>query len=291
MSLSDVIYSQATQNRAKKNSIDLVPNDIDLCNTSDYILSIVPPRDAIATAQRIVNASSNSSFKRRSNPLYFLDLNAISPKSSRAINDLFAKSSPDIRFIDGGIIGGPPKQQQDGTWTTPSIPVSGPHHLSKAQPSGDKLAEVLNTKQINDTIGAATGLKMCFASLSKGFTALAIQSFTTAYNLGVIPELRAHMEEYNPSGLKTAEKSLPAMCPKAYRWVHEMREIAETFEADGGFEKDESSFRSIAEVFELVADGTELGMETTEDRKRGKTAEDVAALMSEGTARRKEKTD
>ncbi len=62
-----------------------------------------------------------------------------------------------------------------------------------------------------------------------------------------------------------------------------MREIAETFEADGGFEEDESPFRSIAEIYELVASGTELGKEVTGQRQRGKTAEDVAALIGEGT--------
>ena len=146
-------------------------------------------------------------------------------------------------------------------------------------------------KHVNSTIGSATGLKMCFASLTKGFTALAIQSFTTAHNLGVLDSLKEHMETYNPAGLKIAERSLPDMCPKAYRWVHEMREIAETFEADGGFEKEESSFRSVAEIYELVAEDTVLGEEKTEDRRRGKTAEDVARLCSEATAKRKEKTD
>ena len=99
------------------------------------------------------------------------------------------------------------------------------------------------------------------------------------------------MAEFNPAALKTAERSLVAMCPKAYRWVHEMREIAETFEQDGGFEEGESSFRSIAEVYELVANGTELGGETVEERKLGNTAEDVARIVSEGTKRRKEKSD
>jgi hypothetical protein len=146
-------------------------------------------------------------------------------------------------------------------------------------------------KHVNSTIGSATGLKMCFASLSKGFTALAIQSFTTAHNLGVVDELKAHMEEFNPAALKNVERSLPNMCPKAYRWVHEMQEIAETFEADGGFEAKESSFQSIAEVYALVADGTVLGEEKTEDRKRGTTADDVAKLVAEGTARRKMKTE
>ena len=268
-----------------------MPTDNDLFKDSDYILSIVPPRDALATAKRIVNASSSSSVRQRANPLYYLDLNAVSPKSARETGDLISRSSQNVRFIDGGIIGAPPSQKDGGSWNRPSVPASGPYRLDEAEPAGKQLAEVLNVKHVNDTIGAASGLKMCFASLTKGYTALAIQSFTTAHNLGVIPELKSHMEEYNPAGLKIAEKSLPSMCPKAHRWVHEMREIAETFEADGGFEETESSFRSVAEIYDLVANGTELGKEVTEDRKRGKTAEDVAALVSEGTAARKLKTD
>jgi hypothetical protein len=251
----------------------------------------VPPRDAIATAQRIINASSSSGAKQRPEPLYFLDLNAVSPKSARTINDLISQTTPAINFIDGGIIGGPPSPKDDTTWSRPSIPNSGPHRLEDAKPNGHHLAQTLNVKHINGTIGAASGLKMCFASLSKGFTALAIQSFTTAYNLSVIPELKEHMAEFNPAALKTAERSLVGMCPKAYRWVHEMREIAETFEADGGFEAQESSFRSIAEVYELVSSGTELGGEKVGERVRGLTVEDVARGVSEGTARRKVKTE
>lgn len=267
-----------------------MPDDIELCNTADYILSIVPPRDALATAQRIVIASSNPSFKKRNRPLYFLDLNAISPRLARETNDLFNESSPDVRLIDGGIIGPPPKLKGDGTWFRPSVPVSGPHKLADAQPSGKHLAEVLNMKHINDTVGSATGLKMCFAALSKGFTALAIQSLTAAHNLGCMPELKEHLEQFNPGAAKSIE-TVTRMPPKAYRWVKEMEEIAETFEADGGYEERESIFRPIARVYELVADGSDLGKEKTEERKRGKTIEDVALLMSEGTARRKQKTD
>lgn len=266
-------------------------SDVELCNTADYILSIVPPRDALATARRIVNASSDASYTKRSNPLYFIDLNAISPRSSREINDLFAKSSPDVRLIDGGIIGGPPRKNDDSTWYRPSIPVSGPHQLAEAELSGKHLAEVLSVKHVNDAIGSATGLKMCFASLSKGFAALAIESFTTAHNLGVTEQLKEHLEWGNPAAGKMAERMLVNMPPKAYRWVHEMDEIAQTFEDDGGFEGSESIFRPVAKVYDLVANGTELGKEITEDRKRGKTPDDVALLMSEGTQRRKQKTE
>ncbi|KAF2173108.1 hypothetical protein M409DRAFT_17057 [Zasmidium cellare ATCC 36951] len=282
--------SQATQDRAKRNFVQLVDTDVDLCNKADYVLSIVPPRNAIATAQRIAKAAMKPDFKARSNPLYFLDLNAISPKSSREIDSLFTQSSQ-IRFIDGGIIGGPPNLKDDGTWSKPSIPLSGPHSLSSAQPSGEHLAQILNMRHINNTIGSATGLKMCFASLSKGFAALAIQSFTTAQNLGVLDELRTHLDEYAPGNRARAEKGLTGMPPKAYRWVAEMEEIAATFEADGGFNADESIFRSIARVYDFVANGTELGKETMENRSRGTTADDVARLMAEGAERRKVKTD
>lgn len=62
--------------------------------------------------------------------------------------------------------------------------------------SGENLAQVLNVKHISDRIGPATGLKMCFAALSKGFMALTIQSFTTAQNLGVVNELRVLIDEW-----------------------------------------------------------------------------------------------
>lgn len=266
-------------------------DDETLCNDADYILSIVPPKDALGNAKRVATAASSPNFKKRTNPLYFLDLNAISPALAREISDVFAQSSPHVRLVDGGIIGGPPKKMENGEWDAPSIPVSGPHQLSQSKSSGEHLAKVLSVKHVNDTIGSATGLKMCFAGLGKGFIALSIQAFTTAHNLGVLDELKEHLESFNPRAARAAERGLPGMCPKAYRWVYEMEEIAQTFETDGGFNQNESPFRAIAQIYDLVANGTELGKEKTESRNRGKTADDVALLMSEGNSRRKMKTD
>ena len=53
------------------------------------------------------------------------------------------------------------------------------------------------------------------------------------------------MEVFNPSALKQAEKALPGMCPKAYRWVHEMEEIQRTFGEEGGFEGGEEILRGL----------------------------------------------
>lgn len=243
----------------------------------------------VAIAKRVVAAATDPGFTERTNPLYFLDLNAVSPQSARDTGELFASAAPAVKLIDGGILGGPPSAKDDGSWYRPSIVVSGPVRLHEAQPSGENMADVLNIRHINDTLGSASGLKMCFAAIHKGFTALALQSLTTANSLGVLSELQEHLNE-SPLGPQVF-KSVPAMPPKAYRWVREMEEIADTVEEDGGFSREESIFRPIAEVYELVTNGTELGKEQTENRQRGKTAEDAARLTSAGLEKRKLKAE
>ena len=241
----------------------------------------------MATAKRI--ASLAQEHRKQKTPLYYIDLNAISPRSASSVGNLF-QSTP-IRFVDGGIIGGAPKLKDSDppTWYKPSLVVSGPDSLQDAPVSGANLAEVLNMKHIAATIGPASGLKMCFASLSKGFIGIAIQTFTTAHILGVLPELQDHLEIYSPGAGERAKIGLVSMPPKAYRWVREMEEISDTMAEEGGFEKD--LFRGISEVYRVVAEDTELGEEKTESRKKGKTAENVAKLMAEGMKKKKVKTE
>jgi 3-hydroxyisobutyrate dehydrogenase-like beta-hydroxyacid dehydrogenase len=278
---------------------------------ADIILSIVPPRDAVASARRIVDACMSTSVATRAQRVPFLtyiDLNAISPRSAKTIASLMAseassparhrrtssfsfKSEPDIqpipiKFLDGGIIGAPPSRQADKTWKRPSIVVSGP----SAHSLDEELSAILNLKHVSDVIGPASALKACFAALTKGFTALSILSFTTAAACGVLPELQQHLAEFNPAGGAAAERGLVTMPPKAYRWVDEMKEIGETFAHVGGFGEGlggRSVFEGISEVYKFVADGTELGLEKTGSRKRGKTVEDVTKCLREGMQKRR----
>jgi 3-hydroxyisobutyrate dehydrogenase-like beta-hydroxyacid dehydrogenase len=297
VSASNVVFanrktdSEATQKRARESNVELMSTDLQLCNEADYILSIAPQKDTRAIADRVIAAVTDPDFMfmQRKVPLYFLDLNAVSPRTARDAFEHFASSAPAVKVIDGGIVGPPPKLKDDGKWFCPGFPVSGPHRLHEAPVSGEHLAKTLDVSHINDDIGSASGVKMCFAAMHKGFTALATQSLTAAHNLGVLTELQGYLET-SPLG-SYVNSGLPDMPPKAYRWVQEMEEIADTFEQDGGFSREESIFRPIGQVYELVANGTELGKEQTDDRQRGKTAEDVAALTSAGIEKRKLKTE
>ena len=318
-------------------------SDEELVAQVDIVLSIVPPRDALATAKRVADASRSAGNARKeqkgagSDEIIFIDLNAISPRTVAKISSLLASiatvtpapsqpslarrltrtlstaasqtppSAPTtplsihVKFLDGGIIGGPPSRAKDkaseasntastqdaSVWSKPSIPLSGPH---ESLLSSD-LLQTLNMKFVSPKIGTASALKACFASLSKGFAALSILSYTTAATCGVLPELKEHLDNYAPGVRERAEGALTGMPPKAYRWVDEMREIGQTFKSSGGLHAGGSIFEEIAEVYRFVAEDTVLGAEKVGKRKRGTTAEDVAEAIEEGIQKKMQKKE
>ena len=67
-----MFLSQDTVDRAKDAGIEILSSDLDLVQRCAVILSVLPPRDAEATAQRVADALSG---QHRKEPLYFVDLN------------------------------------------------------------------------------------------------------------------------------------------------------------------------------------------------------------------------
>jgi 3-hydroxyisobutyrate dehydrogenase-like beta-hydroxyacid dehydrogenase len=207
---------------------------------ADYILSIVPPRDALSTAERICAAavaSANISSGQRT--INFLDLNAVSPQTARQVASAFERTTG-VTFIDGVISGGVPHEKNEVSeagndamaWHCPTLLLCGPERVQDA-----KLQALLNMEHMSDRIGAATAVKMCFGMTTKGFIALAIQAFTTAHRLGVLDELQEYLGRYKPATLKAAQEGLVRMPHTAYRWFFEMLEMSETAAEYGGFDK------------------------------------------------------
>lgn len=275
------------------------------------ILSVVPPRDAEATAQRLLDALQLVT-RPAASPLYFADMNAVAPSTIKHIAASIDAAGVPVTLIDGSIIGGPPRLANPGPpaagaegsgsgsadadadkdkddWIMPSMPTSGPVAFGDIPGYGAALAAALHARHVGPEIGASSGLKMCFATLSKGFGALAVQSFTTAHRLGVLGDLRHALATQAPARGKQAEAALVGMPPKAYRWVREMEEIARTHAEEGGFAED--LFRGAAGVYRAVAEDPVLGAEKVGQRKRGTTADDVAAAMAEGLERKRKKME
>jgi 3-hydroxyisobutyrate dehydrogenase-like beta-hydroxyacid dehydrogenase len=247
---------------AEKVGIETVDSYEKLVREADIFLSIVPPARAGEVAERVANA-----IRTTGKDLVYVDCNAISPGTVRKVSEIVEGASG--RFVDGGIIGAPPKPGSTGT----RIYASGAH----AGEFGQLRDYGLDIRVIGDQIGQASGVKMCYAALTKGLTALSTELMVAAEALGLSEPLRAEMEISQSTLLGIMKKGVPGMPPKAYRWVGEMEEIARTFEEVG---LTPLIHQGAAEMYRFV-ESTPLGQETPENRTRGQTLDDVVTILAE----------
>ncbi|HEX2215400.1 MAG TPA: DUF1932 domain-containing protein [Xanthobacteraceae bacterium] len=98
-------------------------------------------------------------------------------------------------------------------------------------------------------IGDASALKLCYATLTKGFTALGAASAAAASRAGVADALQRELAASQPAMLAYLTRAVPTMFSKAYRWVGEMEEIAQFYERNG----ERAAFEGIAALYERLA--------------------------------------
>ena len=205
--------SERTRSLAENAEIEDVPTYQALVREADIILSILVPAQAEHAAQTVAHALT----KTRADLIY-ADCNAISPQTVRRIGEIIADVGGD--FVDASVIGPPPQ--------APGLTrfyASGPHvgRFEELTQFG------LDVRPLGDQIGLASAIKMCYASLTKGLTALCTELLTASKILGVSEALTAEFQLSQSVLYERMERSLPTMPPKSRRWIGEMEEIAETF--------------------------------------------------------------
>jgi 3-hydroxyisobutyrate dehydrogenase-like beta-hydroxyacid dehydrogenase len=178
---------------------------------ADIILSIVPPAEAIALAGQL----AGDIVKYRTTPVV-VDCNAVNVETVQKVGDVIAASG--ARFVDGAIIGLPPKPGSAG----PAFYVPGEH----AQDLAVLNQLGLDLRIVEGPVGAASALKMSYAGINKGLTAVGTAMVLAATHAGAADALRDELALSQPHILSRLGVALPDMVPKAYRWVAEMREIA-----------------------------------------------------------------
>ena len=198
---------------------------------SDIVLSVCPPEFATEIAVSVA--------AQRFQGIY-VDANAVSRATAEEIAKIVAKVG--ASFVDGGIIGSPVKRA--GT--------------TRMYLSGEKAAEIaqlfsasmLDARSIGTVPGEASALKVVYAAWTKGTDALILAIRALAAHEGVDQAL---LEEWKISQPALENKCLRAAAvavPKMWRYVGEMKEIADAFAAAGlpaGFHQ------AAAEVSERLA--------------------------------------
>jgi 3-hydroxyisobutyrate dehydrogenase-like beta-hydroxyacid dehydrogenase len=206
--------SSDTQERAEKHSLVETKALYELCDKCSTIISVCPPHAAVMVAEKVLACSFNG---------VYVDVNAISPQRAKHIAGLMKHAG--VKFVDGGIIGGP-AWTPGMTW----LYLSGPH--------ADQVAECfaegpLGTEVIGDEIGKASALKICFAANTKGTTALLCAILAAAEKLGVRKELEKQWSRHGSEFAQNTRKRIVNVTAKAWRFAGEMEEIARTFESVG----------------------------------------------------------
>jgi len=178
---------------------------------ADFFLSIVPPGDALDLVRRLAPALTAANRK----PVY-VDCNAVNTATAAWVSD--AVGATGAPFVDGGIIGGPPRPGDAG----PRLYVAGPNasRVAALRDFG------LDIRVLDGPADAASALKMSYAGITKGFTALASVMLLASVRGGTSKELHAELADSQKALLGWLEGSIPRMYDKAYRWVAEMEEIS-----------------------------------------------------------------
>jgi 3-hydroxyisobutyrate dehydrogenase-like beta-hydroxyacid dehydrogenase len=190
----------------------MIPASDQECAQADYFLSILPPSEALPLAEKMAALIGPSNKK----PIY-VDCNAVSPPTKVCIGNVVTKAgSP---FVDVGIIGLPPRAGYDG----PAMIASGPE-TGQFVPLGEF---GLKIRAIEGPVGAASAVKMSYAGITKGVTAVGSMMMLAATRGGVAHELRHELERSHPAFMANFSRAVPDMFVKAYRFVGEMEEIAD----------------------------------------------------------------
>jgi 3-hydroxyisobutyrate dehydrogenase-like beta-hydroxyacid dehydrogenase len=207
-------------------------SDQALCQ-ADLLLSVIPPAEALAFAQRMAPALAVAARK----PV-FVDCNAISPEAARDVAAVIeATGTP---FVDGGIVGNAPRPGY-----SPSLYASGP----RAAALETLARHGLTLRILPGPVGKASALKLCYAAVNKGLYAIGLSAILGAVEAGVEDALLDELARSQPHVLSYLAMRGASIFPKTWRWGPEMREIARFLGGPG-----ETIYEGAAELYDLLAE-------------------------------------
>ena len=196
----------------------------------------------------------------------YLDANAISPATAREVAGIVEGGG--ASYVDGGIIGTPP--------VAPGfirLYLSGPRAgevraLFDGSPVDARLVDhgagsAVGASSVGGGgVGAASAVKMAYASWTKGSAALLLAARALARAEGVEDTLLAEWGISQPGLEERSVRAAGAAAAKGWRWIAEMEEIAATMAAaglPGGFHQ------AAAEIYRRFSPADRAGEEAALD--------------------------
>jgi 3-hydroxyisobutyrate dehydrogenase-like beta-hydroxyacid dehydrogenase len=200
--------SAATADRARQAELEDAGDVRELCRRCDVLICLCPPHGAVDVAEAVAGFSG-----------IYVDANAVSPGTAQAISGRVR------RYVDGGVVGPPPRSQG-----TTRLYLSGQEAGAVAELFD---GTILEATVVSGQPGAASALKMTYAAWSKGSAALLLAIRAVARADGVEDALVREWRLSQPQLEEQSTAAARAALSKGWRWIGEMEEIAQTFAAAG----------------------------------------------------------
>jgi 3-hydroxyisobutyrate dehydrogenase-like beta-hydroxyacid dehydrogenase len=179
-----------------------------LASSCDVLLSICPPHAAADVARSLPGFRG-----------IYVDANAVAPQTARAISELVG------RYVDGGIVGPPPRSPG----TTRLYLSGGDAETVAGLFAGTPVEAVV----VHGRPYGASAVKIAYAAWTKGSAALLLAIEALARAEGVDETLLAERRRSLPALEAETARAARAAAAKGWRWAGEMDEIAATFAAAG----------------------------------------------------------
>src|SRR5712691_7262537 len=186
----------------------------ELVRRSDLIMSVCPPHAALDVARQVAGFEG-----------IYLDANAISPATAREVAAIVEAGG--AMYVDGGIIGTPP--------VAPGfirLYLSG-RRADEIRALFDGTAVDARVVERGSAVGAASAVKMAYASWTKGSAALLLAARALARAEGVEEALLTEWGISQPGLDERSGRAAGSAAAKGWRWVAEMNEIAAAMAAAG----------------------------------------------------------
>lgn len=237
--------SAATATRASAAGLRLLPNLTTVLREADVIVSLVPPGAALSVAREVVAGWPDNPRAR-----YFLDANAIAPRTAQAIERVL--QFVPLTMIDGSVHGLAGRLSTHGT-----LYLSGPGAESLAT----LFAATLRTQVVGPEIGQASAMKMLLGGLTKGLCALAIELNDLAARSQLGSAMLDEYQHYYPHLIEMLERLLPTLPRHAVRRGEELRELQAAEASVGVAPHVASSAARVIEAFAERVASREYGSE------------------------------
>jgi len=207
----------------------------EIVGRSDLILSICPPGAALDVARLVTGFGG-----------IFVDANAISPGTARKVAAVVETGG--AAYVDGGIIGMPPAAAGHTR-----LYLSGPR-AGQVRRLFEGTALDARLVEADAPVGAASAVKMAYASWTKGTAALVLAARGLARAEGVEDVLLAEWALSQPGLVDRSVQAAGSAAAKGWRWIAEMEEIAAAMAAAG---LPEGFHQAAAEVYRRFSAGAE----------------------------------